>query len=357
MEVEILTAHSNAGLLIQQARKYRPNTVVIESEDHYRTVFDALDPLDIHVYAGSEATSQVLEMDTVDLAMIAIIGFAGLFPALAALRSGKTVGLANKESLVVGGQLLQKAALESKSQIIPVDSEHSAIFQCLMGEIGNPIEKLVLTASGGPFKGFTHVELERVTPEMALNHPVWKMGSKISIDSATLMNKGLEAIEAHWLFGVMPKQIEVVVHPESIVHSLVYFEDGNVKTLLGTPDMRLPIQFAMTYPERLKTNTESLDLLNLGSLNFEAPNVDIFRNLALAFEALEKGGNMPCILNAANEMAVEGFLAGNVNFLQIPEVVDNCMSRVSFIKQPSLEELIETDKLSRIRAKEIIKVD
>jgi 1-deoxy-D-xylulose-5-phosphate reductoisomerase len=357
LEAEVLTAHNNAELLIQQALKYHPNTVVIENDTHYNKVFNALDPHDIKVYAGKEATSQVLEMETIDIAMIAVVGFAGLSPALSALQHGKTVALANKESLVVGGHMLQKAAAESKSLIIPVDSEHSAIFQCLMGEFGNPIKKLVLTASGGPFKNYSVKELEVVTPEMALNHPVWNMGSKISIDSATLMNKGLEAIEAFWLFGVNPEQIEVVIHPESIVHSLVYFEDGNVKTLMGLPDMRLPIQFSLTYPERLKSFTEDIDLLKLGSLNFEAPNVDIFRNLALAFEALEKGGNMPCILNAANEIAVEGFLEGNVNFLQIPKVVDNCMRTVPFIKQPSFDDLMETDLLSRVRAREIIKVD
>ncbi len=358
LEAEVLTAHSNADLLIRQSMKYRPNVAIIENENLYRKVFEALDPLDIKVYAGKEAIAQVIDMESIDLVVVAVVGFAGLMPALSAIEKGKSVALANKESLVVAGHLLRKAALENKSRIIPIDSEHSAIFQCLMGEYNNPLEKLVLTSSGGPFRGYTMKQLEVVTPEMALKHPVWNMGAKVSIDSASLMNKGLEAIEAYWLFDVLPSQIEVVVHPECIVHSLVYFTDGSVKTLLGQPDMRLPIQFALTYPDRLANRVKRVDLLELKSLNFEAPNVDIFRNLALAFEALEKGGNMPCILNAANEMAVEGFLEQNVNFLQIPEVVDNCMQSVSFINEPSLEDLIETDKMARLKAKEFIqKVD
>ena len=354
MQVEVLTAKSNADLLIQQSVKYKPNVVVIKDEGLYQKVFDALDPLDIKVYTGKDATNQIMGMDSIDQVVVATVGFAGLMPALTALENNKPVALANKESLVVGGHLLQKAALANNSQIIPIDSEHSAIFQCLMGEFNNPVEKIVLTSSGGPFRGKSERELESVSPAEALKHPVWNMGAKVSIDSATLMNKGLEAIEAYWLFGVPPEQIEIVVHPEGIVHSLVYFADGTVKTLMGQPDMRLPIQFALTYPNRLANKAERVDLVRLKSLTFESPNVDIFRNLALAFEALEKGGNMPCILNAANEMAVEGFLAENVKFLQIPGLVDNCLRSIPFINEPSLEDLLETDKLTRMRAKELI---
>jgi 1-deoxy-D-xylulose-5-phosphate reductoisomerase len=353
--VEILTANSQADLLIQQAQQYRPNAVVIGDDRWYETVFEALDPFDIKVYAGQKAISQVLEMEGIDLVVMAIVGIAGLEPTIAAVEQGVDLALANKESLVVAGEYIQKIIKGKTNRIIPIDSEHSAIFQCLMGEGNNPIEKIVLTCSGGPFRNHSLSDLEQVTPEEALKHPVWNMGAKVSIDSASLMNKGLEAIEASWLFGLPASQIEVVVHPQGVIHSLVYFTDGSVKTLLGNPDMRLPIQFALSYPERLPNETERVDLPKLASLDFERPNVDIFRNLALAFEALEKGGNMPCILNAANEIAAGEFLKGNVKFLEIPGVVDNCMKHETFIKHPDLEALIETDSRTRLRAQALIK--
>jgi len=353
-EVEILTAYNNFELLIKQAVEFTPNTVVIANDEHYKTVFNHLDPLDIKVYSGEDAIGQVLGMDTIDMVLIAVVGFAGLKPTLAALENKKRIALANKESLVVAGQLIQQKAIKNNIQIIPVDSEHSAIFQCLMGEGNNPVEKIVLTASGGPFRGMRAASLKNISPELALNHPVWQMGQKVTIDSATLMNKGLEAIEAHWLFGVPASNIEVVIHPESVIHSMVYFTDGSVKTQMSSADMRIPIQFALTYPDRFANSAERLDLVELGALHFEAPDVKIFRNLALAFEALEKGGNLPCILNAANEIAVQAFLKQQVGFLQISNVVEHCMDHVAFIKDPTLNDYFETDKITRFKAIEFI---
>ena len=353
-EVEILTAYNNFELLIKQAVEFTPNTVVIANDEHYKTVFNHLDPLDIKVYSGEDAIGQVLGMDTIDMVLIAVVGFAGLKPTLAALENKKRIALANKESLVIAGQLIQQKAIKNNIQIIPVDSEHSAIFQCLMGEGNNPVEKIVLTASGGPFRGMRAASLKNISPELALNHPVWQMGQKVTIDSATLMNKGLEAIEAHWLFGVPASNIEVVIHPESVIHSMVYFTDGSVKTQMSSADMRIPIQFALTYPDRFANSAERLDLVELGALHFEAPDVKIFRNLALAFEALEKGGNLPCILNAANEIAVQAFLKHQVGFLQISNVVEHCMDHVAFIKDPTLNDYFETDKITRFKAIEFI---
>jgi len=353
-EVEILTAYNNFELLIKQAVEFTPNTVVIANDEHYKTVFNHLDPLDIKVYSGEDAIGQVLGMDTIDMVLIAVVGFAGLKPTLAALENKKRIALANKESLVVAGQLIQQKAIKNNIQIIPVDSEHSAIFQCLMGEGNNPVEKIVLTASGGPFRGMRAASLKNISPELALNHPVWQMGQKVTIDSATLMNKGLEAIEAHWLFGVPASNIEVVIHPESVIHSMVYFTDGSVKTQMSSADMRIPIQFALTYPDRFANSAERLDLVELGALHFEAPDVKIFRNLALAFEALEKGGNLPCILNAANEIAVQAFLKQQVGFLQISNVVEHCMDHVAFIKDPTFNDYFETDKITRFKAIEFI---
>lgn len=353
--VEVLTANNNSGLLIKQAIEFKPNVVVIGNKNHYTKVFDKLDPLNIKVYAGSDAVSQVIEMDSIDQVLIAIVGFAGLKPTLAAIGFKKQIALANKESLVIAGKLIQRKAIENRVQIIPVDSEHSAIFQCLMGEGENPVEKILLTASGGPFRNMSLTELAKVSPEMALNHPVWKMGKKVSVDSATLMNKGFEAIEAHWLFGVEPSQIEVIVHPESVIHSLVYFTDSSVKTLMSTPDMRLPIQLAFSYPNRLSNKLDRLDLVQIKSLNFEPPNINIFRNLALAFEAMEKGGNQPCILNAANELAVQAFLNGQIGFLDIAKLNEHCLSKVSFIEDPTLDDYCNTDKISRQKAQEYIK--
>jgi 1-deoxy-D-xylulose-5-phosphate reductoisomerase len=353
-DVEVLTAYNNNKLLIRQAIEFKPNTVVIGNEKHYQEVSEALIPLDVHVYAGVEAISQVLEMDTIDLVVMAIVGFEGLKPTLASLKNHKTLALANKESLVIAGEIVSRLALETRTPIIPVDSEHSAIFQCLMGEFDNPIDKIMLTASGGPFRGYSKGQLEKVTAKEALLHPNWNMGDKVTVDSATLMNKGLEAIEAKWLFDLKPTQIEVIIHPQSIVHSLVYFSDSSVKAQLGLPDMRLPIQFALGYPNRLNNSLKSLDLLQYNRLDFEKPDIENFRNLALAFEAMEKGGNMPCALNAANEVAVEAFLKNQIGFLDIPQIIENCMLKSSFIQKPDLNDYVETDRVVRIKAKEII---
>ncbi|MCB2201247.1 1-deoxy-D-xylulose-5-phosphate reductoisomerase [bacterium] len=351
-DVEVLTAYNNYELLIRQAIECKPNAVVIGNENHYHEVSEALIPHDVHVYAGEEAISQVLEMDTIDLVVMAIVGFGGLKPTLASLKNHKTLALANKESLVIAGEIVSRLALETRTPIIPVDSEHSAIFQCLMGELDNPIEKIMLTASGGPFRGYTKEKLETVTAREALVHPNWNMGDKVTVDSATLMNKGLEAIEAKWLFDLKSAQIEVIIHPQSIVHSLVYFSDSSVKAQLGLPDMRLPIQFALSYPNRLSNSFATLDLIETGSLDFEKPDIENFRNLALAFEAMEKGGNMPCILNAANEVAVEAFLKNQIDFLGIPQIIENCMLKSSFIHKPDLNDYVETDRVVRAKAKE-----
>ena len=353
-EVEVLTAYHNASLLVEQAKKHNPNVVVIGKEDYFQEVSLALEDTNVKVYTGSEAIEQITSMETIDQVLMGIVGFEGLKPTLAALGNKKPVALANKECLVIAGDIVTRTAIENRTPIIPVDSEHSAIFQCLMGEGNNPVEKVVLTASGGPFFGMTMQELREVTPAGALNHPNWKMGDKVTVDSATLMNKGLEAIEAKWLFGLKSSQIEVVVHPQSIVHSLVFFADGNVKAQLGAPDMRLPIQFAFSYPERFSNNFPRLDLLKIHNLTFEVPDVEIFRNLALAFKALEKGGNMPCILNAANEIAVEAFLNNQLGFLQISDVVERCMEKVPFISKPTLDDYYKTNSTTRKKAKEII---
>ena len=353
-EVEVLTAYKNHELLVEQALHYNPNVVVIGDDRYFETVSMALENSNTKVYAGSSAIEQITSMDTIDMILMAIVGFEGLKPTLAALENKKPVALANKECLVIAGDLITKAALENHTPIIPVDSEHSAIFQCLMGEGNNPIEKIVLTASGGPFRELSSEDLNSVTPHGALHHPNWKMGDKVTVDSATLMNKGLEVMEAKWLFGLQPEQIEVVIHPQSIVHSLVYFTDGNVKAQLGLPDMRLPIQFALSYPGRLTNRFPRLDLLKIHNLTFEVPDVKKFRNLALAFKALEKGGNTPAILNAANEIAVEAFLNNQLEFSQIPTVVEQCMNEVKFINSPALNDYFQTNNLTRRKAKKII---
>jgi 1-deoxy-D-xylulose-5-phosphate reductoisomerase len=353
-EIEVLTAYQNAALLIEQAKRFNPNVVVIGNDGYFEKVSTALKDTDIKVYAGSDAIEQITSMETIDQVLMAIVGFNGLKPTLAALENKKPVALANKECLVIAGDLITRTAIENRTPIIPVDSEHSAIFQCLMGEGNNPIEKVVLTASGGPFLGMTEQELTKVTPSGALNHPNWKMGDKVTVDSATMMNKGLEAIEAKWLFGLNPSQIEVVIHPQSIIHSMVYFSDGNVKAQMSIPDMRMPIQFAFTYPDRLRNNFPRLDLLKIHNLTFEVPDVKIFRNLAFAFSALEKGGNMPCILNAANEIAVESFLNNQLDFTKIPDVVEQCMDSIPFTNNPTLENYFETNISTRAKAKEII---
>lgn len=354
-EVEVLTAQNNVDLLIQQAIKYQPNAVVISNESHYQKLKDALQSESIKVYAGENALASVVQMDTIDLVLTALVGYAGLRPTIKAIESGKTIALANKETLVVAGELVTKLAREKGVNIYPIDSEHSAIFQCMVGEFHNKIEKIILTASGGPFRGKKKSEIGHVRKEQALKHPNWSMGAKITIDSASLMNKGLEVIEAKWLFGVKTEQVEVVVHPQSIVHSLVQFEDGSIKAQLGLPDMRLPIQFALTYPERYPSSYPRFDFGNYPTLSFEKPDTETFRNLALAYEALNRGGNMPCVLNAANEVAVAEFLKDKVGFLEMSDIVEQCLSKMDYIKNPSYEDYVATDKKTRLKALELVK--
>jgi len=353
-QVEVLTAQNNADLLIEQAKKFKPNAVVIVNEAFYEKVKAVLLPLDIKVFSGEHALASVVQMDSIDLVLTALVGYSGLKPTIKAIEAGKHIALANKETLVVAGELVTQLAREKGVNIYPVDSEHSAIFQCMVGEFHNPIEKIILTASGGPFRGKKRDELLYVTKKQALKHPNWTMGAKVTIDSASLMNKGLEVIEAKWLFGLKFEQVEVVVHPQSIIHSLVQFEDGSIKAQLGLPDMRLPIQFAMSYPERLKSDFPRFDFTNYPALTFEKPDTETFRNLALAFEALARGGNMPCVLNAANEIAVEEFLHDRIGFLQMSDVVERCLSKMDYIANPAFEDYVNTDKETRIKAKELI---
>jgi len=353
-EVEVLTAQNNADLLIAQAKQHKPNAVVIVNEKFYQQVKDELLPLGIKVFAGETALASIVEMDTIDLVLTALVGYSGLKPTIRAIQAGKNIALANKETLVIGGELVTRLANEKGVNIYPVDSEHSAIFQCIVGEFHNKIEKVILTASGGPFRGMKKSDLTKVTKAQALKHPNWTMGAKVTIDSASLMNKGLEVIEAKWLFGLKAEQVEVVVHPQSIIHSMVQFEDGSMKAQLGLPDMRLPIQFAMTYPQRLKSDFPRFDFANYPALTFEKPDTETFRNLALAFEALSRGGNMPCVLNAANEVAVEEFLQDRIGFLQMSDVVEQCLSKMNYVASPDLEDYVNTDKETRIKAKELI---
>lgn len=354
-EVEVLTAQNSADLLIAQALEFKPNSVVIVNEALYQQVFDALDSHDIKVYAGENALASVVEMESIDMVLTALVGYSGLLPTIRAINAGKTIALANKETLVVAGELITRLAQEKGVNILPVDSEHSAIFQCIVGEFHNPLEKIILTASGGPFRGKNRDLLKSVTKEQALKHPNWDMGAKITIDSATMMNKGLEVIEAKWLFGVSLDQIEVIVHPQSIIHSIAQFEDGSMKAQMGLPDMRVPIQFAMTYPERLKADYPRFDFLNYPQLTFEKPDIETFRNLGLAFEVAKEGGNQPCILNAANEIAVQAFLEDKVGFLEISDVIENCLKKVSYIRNPEIGDFIQTDKETRAKALELIK--
>jgi 1-deoxy-D-xylulose-5-phosphate reductoisomerase len=318
-------------------------------------VRQALANEDVKVYAGEKALADIVQMETIDLVLTALVGYSGLRPTLRAIEAGKTIALANKETLVVAGDLVTRLAREKGVSIYPVDSEHSAIFQCIVGEFHNKIEKIILTASGGPFRGHLRPQLGAVTKAQALKHPNWLMGAKVTIDSASLMNKGLEVIEAKWLFGLDPSQVEVVVHPQSIIHSFVQFEDGSLKAQLGLPDMRLPIQFAMTYPHRLKSNFPRFDFAQYPSLTFEKPDTETFRNLALAFDALHRGGNMPCVLNAANEVAVAGFLREQVGFLEMSDIVEQCLAKMDYIGNPSYEDYVTTDKETRLRAQEFLR--
>lgn len=352
--VEVLTANNNTRLLIDQALKFRPDSVVIANEEKYPLVKEALEQEDIKVYTGAEAIAQVVTSPCIDLVVTAMVGYSGLLPTVNAIKAGKNIALANKETLVVAGELINQLVEKYKVAILPVDSEHSAIFQCLMGESHSKVEKLILTASGGPFRGKKGSELEKVTSADALKHPNWHMGAKVTIDSASMMNKGFEVIEAKWLFGMKPEQIEVVVHPQSIVHSMVQFSDGCVKAQLGVPDMRLPIQYALTFPERIAADFGRIDFDICHALTFERPDTETFRNLGLAYEAMQKGGNMPCILNAANEVAVDAFLYGKCSFTGMSALIETVMAKADFIPRPTLDDYVETDRLSRRIAAEYL---
>ncbi len=352
--VEVLTANNNVDLLISQAIKFMPNVVIISNEEKYGLVRDALAQYPIKVYAGCDAIAQVVEMGSIDTVVTAMVGFSGLLPTLRAVNAGKQICLANKETLVVAGDLITRLAIENRVEILPIDSEHSAIFQCLVGEAEESVEKILLTCSGGPFHGKTAEELKRVTLKQALKHPNWDMGAKITIDSATLMNKGFEVIEAKWLFGLKPSQIEVVVHPQSIIHSMVQFCDGSIKAQLGLPDMRIPIQFALSYPIRIKNEMHRFNFADYPTFTFTTPDTKNFRNLALSFEALEKGGNLACVLNAANEVSVKAFLNEKISFTDIPIINGKVMEMVSFVGQPGLADYMETDAASRRYAEEIV---
>lgn len=353
--VEVLTANNQVELLAEQAKRFKPNMVVIANEEKHPRLCELLKDEDIKVYAGSEAISQVVQASTVDTVVTAMVGYSGLLPTINAIKAGKTIALANKETLVVAGDLINRLVGEYKVAILPVDSEHSAIFQCLVGEHANPVEKILLTASGGPFRGKDLAYLKTVTPAQALKHPNWHMGAKVTIDSASMMNKGFEAIEAKWLFGVKPEQIEVLVHPQSIVHSMVQFADGNVKAQLAIPDMRLPIQYALTYPERLPSEMPRLDFTSGMGLTFEKPDTRVFRNLALAFEAMRQGGNVPCVLNAANEVMVAAFLEGKVSFTAMSDVIEKTLEQVAFVATPVLEDYVASDREGRVKAAENLK--
>lgn len=349
-QVEVLTANSNVELLIKQAKRYNPNAVVIVDESKYEELKSALWDDGIKVFAGEKALEEVVQMQEIDVVLTALVGYAGLKPTVAAIKAGKHIALANKETLVVAGELINELVAKYKVNLYPVDSEHSAIFQCLTGEFLNPIEKIYLTASGGPFRGYSSEQLAAVTKAQALKHPNWEMGAKITIDSASMMNKGLEVIEAKWLFDLKPNQIDVVVHPQSIVHSLVQFEDGSMKSQMGLPDMKLPIQYALSYPDRLKNELTRFNFMDYPELNFEAPDKKTFRNLALAYDSMEKGGNSPCVLNAANEVAVDAFLKDKISFLGMSGLIESCLESVDFIKSPTLDDYVNTDKYTREKA-------
>ena len=354
-EVYAITANTRVDELIAQARKFMPEAVVIADETKYERLKEALDDLPIKVYAGYESICQIVESAPIDIVVTAMVGFSGLRPTINAIKAGKAIALANKETMVVAGELINALAIEHKTPILPVDSEHSAIFQCLAGEMHNKVEKLILTASGGPFRTFTKEQLEHVTKEQALKHPNWSMGAKITIDSASMMNKGFEVMEAKWLFGVGAQDIEVVVHPQSVIHSMVQFEDGAIKAQLGTPDMRLPIMYALTYPSRLPSSFGRLDWSNIKEFTFEKPNLEVFPNLRLAYEALAKGGNIPCVVNAANEVCVAAFLNDRIKFTDMPRLIERAMDEAAYILKPTLDDYLETDREIRRQVEEWIK--
>ena len=354
-EVYALTAHSNIDLLVEQAKRYRPEVVAIADERHYKTLREALDGLPVKVFAGADSICQIAAMSPIDTVVTAMVGYSGLLPTVRAIEAGKKIALANKETLVVAGELVTDLALRNRVDIVPIDSEHSAIFQCLVGENENSVEKLILTASGGAFRDTPKDDLRLATAADALRHPTWNMGAKITIDSATMMNKGFEVIEARWLFDIPIDKIEVIIHPQSIVHSMVQFCDGSIKAQLGQPDMRHPIQYALTFPDRLNAQVERANLADIHQLTFERPNYEKFRNLGLAYDALRRGGNIPCILNAANEVAVDAFLKGKIGFFAMSDIIEQTISETAFISSPTLDDYIATDREARARTSEKIK--
>lgn len=353
-DIEVLTANENDSLLLEQAIIFRPNVVVIKNKEKYEKLNDALYVLGIKVFCGADSLEDVVEMESIDLVLNALVGYSGLKPTIRAIKSKKTVALANKETLVVAGRLITQLCNDYGTQMYPVDSEHSAIFQCLVGENHNPIERIYLTASGGPFRGMKIEELSNVTKDAALKHPNWNMGAKITVDSASLMNKGLEVIEAKWLFDLKANEIEVVVHPQSIIHSAVQFQDGSIKAQLGRPDMKLPIQYALGFPNRLKNNFLRFSFFDYPSLTFEKPDLNVFKNLSLAYHAMEKGGNMPCILNAANEIAVSAFLHNKIGFLNMSDLIANCMEKITFVPNPTLDDYVASDQATRELANKLL---
>ena len=354
-ELYALTAHSNIDLLVEQAKRYRPEVVAIADERHYKTLREALDGLPVKVFAGADSICQIAAMSPIDTVVTAMVGYSGLLPTVRAIEAGKKIALANKETLVVAGELVTDLALRNRVDIIPIDSEHSAIFQCLVGENENSVEKLILTASGGAFRDTPKDNLRLATAADALRHPTWKMGAKITIDSATMMNKGFEVIEARWLFDIPTDKIEVIIHPQSIVHSMVQFCDGSIKAQLGQPDMRHPIQYALTFPDRLNAQVERANLADIHQLTFEKPDYEKFRNLRLAYDALRRGGNIPCMLNAANEVAVDAFLKGKIGFFAMSDIIEQTISETAFISSPTLDDYIATDREARARTSAKIK--
>jgi 1-deoxy-D-xylulose-5-phosphate reductoisomerase len=353
-EVEVLTANNNSTLLIEQAVKFKPNTVVITNEEKYTEVDNALFKLGIKVFSGQQSLEEVVEGENINIVLTALVGCSGLKPTIRAIKAKKTIALANKETLVIAGDLITRLSYENGVRIYPVDSEHSAIFQCLVGEQHNPIEKIYLTASGGPFRGKLKGDLLKITKTQALKHPNWDMGAKITIDSASLMNKGLEVIEAKWLFDLKAEQIDVVVHPQSIIHSAVQFEDGSIKAQLGVPDMKLPIQYAFGFPQRVKNTFKRFSFMDYPNLSFEKPDFETFRNLKLAYKAMEKGGNMPCVLNAANEIAVDAFLQDKIGFLNMSDLIENCMEKITFVPTPTLDDYLSTNTETRVLANKLL---
>jgi len=353
-EVEVLTANNNSLLLIEQAKKFKPNIVVISNEEKYKEVNDALFILGIKVFSGKSSLEDVVEVENIDVVLTALVGYSGLKPTIRAIKAGKNIALANKETLVVAGELITGLCKDFNVQLYPVDSEHSAIFQCLVGEKYNPIEKIYLTASGGPFLGMKKNDLSCIKKEQALKHPNWEMGKKITIDSASLMNKGLEVIEAKWLFELNPNQIEVVVHPQSIIHSAVQFQDGSVKAQLGIPDMKIPIQYALGFPKRIQNNFKRFSFFDYPCLSFQKPDLKTFKNLQLAYKAMEKGGNTACVLNAANEIAVDAFLNDRIGFLNMSDLIESCIEKITFVANPSLEDYVATNKETRRLAKTLL---